>query len=92
MFAGDLFYVLALSWSKLSICLFFQRLSASTQRTLLPNLLTCACAVLSITSMFVIGIRQSATEPWLQTSTLDRSTVSGTLLKPMEMQLTLNRS
>jgi hypothetical protein len=76
MFAGDLFYILALFWSKLSVCLFFRRLSASTQRTLLPDIMTCVCTFLSILSMFAIGIRQQATEPWMKEPTLDPSTVS----------------
>lgn len=80
MFAGDLFYVLALFCSKLSVCLFFRRLSASTRRTLVPDAFTCACAVLSIVSMLLVGPRQRLTEPWVQ-PTFSHSTVGDTSAK-----------
>ena len=76
MFAGDMFYVLALFWSKLSICLFFRRLSATTERTLLADLLAYACLILGIISVFVVGLRQQIAEPWVQGPTLGLSTVS----------------
>jgi hypothetical protein len=76
MFAGDIFYVLALSWSQLSVCLFFRRLLASTERTLLADILACACVALGVISVFVIGLRQQVMEPWLQGPVLGQSTVS----------------
>jgi len=81
MFAADVFYVLALFWSKLSICLFFRRLSATTEKTLLADILAYACLGLSIISVFVIGLRQRIREPWVQGPVLGSSTVSGI---PME--------
>jgi len=72
MYAGDMMYTLALFPSRLSVCLFFRRLSASTQKTMVPNILTCVCAALGITSVFVVGLRQRVSEPWVQ----DPTTVS----------------
>lgn len=75
MFAGDMFYVLTLFSSKLSVALFFHRLSASTEKTLFADILVYACAALGIISAFVIGLRQQLVEPWLQGTALGRSTV-----------------
>lgn len=69
MYAGDLMYTLAMFSSRLSVCLFFRRLSASTQKTMVPNILTCVCAALGIISVFVVGLRQRVSEPWVQDST-----------------------
>lgn len=76
MFAGDIFYILALSWSQLSVCLFFRRLLASTERTLLADILACVCVALGVISAFVVGLRERVTEPWLQGPVLGQSTVS----------------
>ena len=76
MFAGDIFYTLALSWSQLSVCLFFRRLLASTERTLLADILACVCVALGVISAFVVGLRERVTEPWLQGPVLGQSTVS----------------
>ena len=76
MFAGDMCYVLALFWSKLSIGLFFRRLSATTEKTLFADILVYSCAALGIISTFLIGLRQHVIEPWLQGPALGRSTVS----------------
>jgi hypothetical protein len=76
MFTGDMFYVLALFWSKLSICLFFRRLSATTEKTWFAEILVYTCVVLGIISTFVIGLREQVMEPWLQGPVLGRSTVS----------------
>jgi hypothetical protein len=77
MFAGDMLYVLALFWGKLSICLFFRRLSATTKKTLFADILVYACAALGVISAFVIGLRQQVMEPWLQGPETGHSTVSG---------------
>ena len=69
MYAGDLMYTLAMFSSRLSVCLFSRRLSASTQKTMVPNILTCVCAALGIISVFVVGLRQRVSEPWVQDST-----------------------
>lgn len=58
--------------SRLSVCLFFRRLSASTRQTSLPNILTCVCAALGIISVFVVGLRQEVAEPWRQNPTTVR--------------------
>lgn len=79
MFAGDLFYTMALFWSKLSVCLFFRRLSASTIKTTIPDVMTCACAVLGVTAMFIIGLRQQVNRPWMQDSSNSQGTVSDIL-------------
>jgi hypothetical protein len=39
---------------------------------MVPNILTCVCAALGITSVFVVGLRQRVSEPWVQ----DPTTVS----------------
>ena len=66
MFTGDLLYTMAMFSSRLSVCLFFRRLSASTEKMLLPNILMCLCAALGVVSMFVVGLRQEVTKPWAQ--------------------------
>jgi hypothetical protein len=76
MFAGDMLYALALFWGKLSICLFFRRLSGTTEKTLFADVLVYACAALGIIAAFVIGLRQQVMEPWLQGPGLGQSTVS----------------
>jgi hypothetical protein len=76
MFAGDIFYTLALSWSQLSVCLFFRRLLASTERTLLADILACVCVALGVISALVVGLRERVTEPWLQGPVLGQRTVS----------------
>ena len=68
MYAGDMMYTLALVSSRLSVCLFFRRLSASTQKTMIPDVLTCVCAVLGVISAFVVGLRQQVSDPWVQDS------------------------
>lgn len=76
-------YTMAMFSSRLSVCLFFRRLSASTQKTKLPDVLTCGCAILGMISVFVIGVRQRIMEPWSQ----DHSTVGIILLvKKMELR------
>jgi hypothetical protein len=75
MFAGDIFYILALYWSQLSVCLFFRRLLASTERTLLADILAWACVALGVISVSVVGLRQQVMEPWLQGPVLGQSTV-----------------
>jgi hypothetical protein len=77
MFAGDIFLVLALFSGKLSVALFFRRLSATTEKTLFADILVYACAALGIISAFIIGLRQQVVEPWLQGTALGQSTVSG---------------
>jgi hypothetical protein len=79
MFAGDMFFVLALFSSKLSVALFFRRLSATTEKTWFANILVYACVALSIISAFLIGLRQKVAEPWLQGTALGESTVSDIL-------------
>jgi hypothetical protein len=75
MFAGDVLYVLALFWGKLSIGLFFRRLSASTEKTLFADILVYACIALGMISALTIGLRQQVMEPWLHSPALGRSTV-----------------
>jgi hypothetical protein len=76
MFAGDVLYTLALFWGKLSIGLFFRRLSASTEKTLFADILVYACIALGIISALIIGLRQQVMEPWLHSPVLGQSTVS----------------
>jgi hypothetical protein len=76
MFAGDMLYAHALFWGKLSICLFFRRLAATTEKTLLADILVYACVALGIISTFVIGLRQQVVEPWSHGPVLGQSTVS----------------
>ena len=66
MFASDIMYTLALFLSRLSVCLFFRRLSGSTEKRLLPNILTCVCAALGVISVSVVALRQEVMEPWVQ--------------------------
>jgi hypothetical protein len=72
MFASDILYTFALFLSRLSVCLFFRRLSGSTEIKLLPNILTCVCAALSVISVFAVALRKEVAEPWVQ----DSATVS----------------
>ena len=72
MFASDILYTFALFLSRLSVCLFFHRLSGSTEKKLLPNILTCMCAALGVISVFVVALRKEVAEPWVQ----DLATVS----------------
>lgn len=75
VYAGDLLYVCVLFVSKLSVCLFFRRLSGSTRKTFLADVITYACAGFGIVSLFTIGLRNRVLDPWKQSPDLSNSTV-----------------
>ncbi|KAM0715749.1 hypothetical protein Q7P37_008263 [Cladosporium fusiforme] len=75
IFVSEVFYVFALFWSKLSVCLFFRRLSASTKNPMLADILTCACAALGLISVFISGLREQVLEPWVQGPVIGHSTL-----------------
>lgn len=76
-------YTLSMVSSRLSVCLFFRRLSASTKKTLLADIITCVCVALGVISIFVIGLREQVMEPWGQdpSTVRDTATASNSLLR-----------
>lgn len=73
IFASDILYVWALFWSKLAVCFLVKRLCIARRHLRLAKVLTYTSAGLGVVSLFVVGIRERAAEPWAIAA---RSTVS----------------
>lgn len=85
MYATDILFLFSLWTGKLSVCFLFHRLANDSNKSKLGWSLTGLASVCAIVSIFVVAIRQDASQPWtyssqsVVTSTLARWAAAGVL-------------
>jgi len=86
LYASDLLYVATIYMSKLTLALFFYRLSSSRGLIACSLALAAACCVFCAISMMVFGVQQPYLSPWVNVMENDR--VCQVLMRHFKLPLT----